>query len=269
MNFPLINIITRCSRKDKFLNFHYPSIQNQTYRNFNHIITYENNDVKNFLLENTDPKITTLCKVFPTRKMEGVYRSFYYSQHGPYDDMDYINYKLWDESEEVTPYPNWEGGRFKLKHFPYNLYLIRAEKKVKEGWIIYLDDDDRLYDSYSLENLALKCKDEDTLYFFRNVASDKNIKEWGKWGHDNSDDDLLPLEYALKHVIDGTSPAMGVGIGGSTQTFHSKYLEYTAWDEWGGGDWRTVQSLCYNIPKREDLNLKIIQQGFPGNGEIN
>ncbi len=176
----LINIITRCSRKDKFIDTHYPSIKNQTYKNINHIITYESDDIKNFLLENTDPNITTLCRVFPTKKLEGTYRSFYYKQHGPYNDLEHLDYKLWGEKEETTPYPNWQGGRWKFKHFPYNLYMLKAEQKVKKGWVLYLDDDDMLHEPSSLENLSQKLKNQDTLYFFRCVSSNNNIETWGE-----------------------------------------------------------------------------------------
>lgn len=263
----LINIITRCSRKDKFLNLHYPSIQNQTYRNFNHIITYENDDMKSFLLENTDPEVTILCRVFPTKKMEGAYRSFYYSQHGPYDNLEYLDYKLWNENEETTDYPDWGGGRWKFKHFPYNLYMLKAEQKVKKGWVLYLDDDDMLCEPSSLEGLAQKLEDQDTLYFFRCVSSNSNIKTWGVHNFEDRTDNLLPLDYALNHALEGYPPALSVGFNSSTQCFHSKYLEYTAWDEWSGSDWKTVQSLWYNIPKKERLELKITQLSPPGGGK--
>ena len=243
---PLINIVTRCSRKDKFLKNCLPSIQSQTYENYHHVITYETEELKNSLLEYVDPGKTTWCKVFPTKKIKGLYKSFYYKQHGLLDDVDKIDAKLWAPGEEGVSNPNWKGGRTKFAHFPYNLYLIRAEKKIREGWVIYLDDDDQLYKDTALEGLAGNLVDEDTLYFFR-IARDK---------------ELLPYDYVLEHscVPNGQQPpALGVCFGGSTISFHSKYLEHTAWDEWSGSDWKTVQSLWYSIPKHNLINQPIIR----------
>ena len=129
------------------------------------------------------------------------------------DDVDKIDAKLWTPGEEGVSSPNWRGGRTKFAHFPYNLYLIRAEKKIRDGWVVYLDDDDQLHGDTALERLAKNLVDEDTLYFFRMVKP-------SKW---------LPYEYALDHsaVASGKQPpALGVGFGGSTITFHSKYLEH-------------------------------------------
>jgi len=255
MSEPLINIITRCSRKDKFLKDCLPSIQAQTYKNYLHIITYESEELKQSLLEYVDPGKTTWCKVFPMKKIEGLYKSFYYKQHGLFDDVDKIDAKLWTPDEEGVTNPNWQGGRTKFMHFPYNLYFIRAEKKIREGWVIYLDDDDQLYKDTALEELANDLVDEDTLYFFRIVR----LNEW------------LPHDYVLEHsaISEGKGPpALGVGFVSSTQTFHSKYLEYTAWDEWSGSDWKTVQSLWYNIPKHDLINKPIIRiTDTQGHGE--
>jgi hypothetical protein len=238
--------LTRCSRKDKFLNQCLPSIQSQTYKNYNHIVTYENENIKKFLLEHTDPSKTTLCKVVPTKKIKGLYKSFYYKQHGLFDDVDRIDAKLWTPEEEGVGSPNWRGGRTKFAHFPYNLYYIRVEKKIKEGWVIYMDDDDYLFGDRALEELVNGLVDKDTLYFFRTAKSNE----------------LLPHDYALEHsaIPEGKEPpALGVGFGGSTITFHSKYLEHTAWDEWSGGDWKTIQSLWYAIPKHDLINKPIIR----------
>jgi glycosyltransferase involved in cell wall biosynthesis len=243
---PLINIVTRCSRKDKFLKNCLPSIQSQTYENYHHVITYETEELKNSLLEYVDPGKTTWCKVFPTKKIKGLYKSFYYKQHGLLDDVDKIDAKLWTPDEEGVSSPNWKGGRTKFMHFPYNLYLIRAEKKIREGWVIYLDDDNQLYKDTALEELANGLVDEDTLYFFRIVKP----SEW------------LPHDYVLNHsaIPKGEQPpALGVGFTGHTIIFHSKYLEHTAWDEWSGSDWKTVQSLWYSIPKHNLINKPIIK----------
>ncbi len=244
----LINIITRFSKKEIFTKTHYPSIQSQTYRNFNHIITFTNDEEKQFLLENTNPDTTTLCRCFPTKAIPNMGRSFYYKQWGPYNNLESLDYKQWEgEFKELTN-PNWEGGRFATKHFPYNLYMLKAEQKVKKGWIMYLDDDDWLYNKTSLERLLPSLINKDTLVGF-NQKCQKEIR---------------PQEYAVNHVYSqNIPPALGVGFNGSTQTFHSDYLEYTNWDEWGGGDFNTLRSLWNNIPYKSFLPEIIVECSPP------
>jgi hypothetical protein len=99
---------------------------------------------------------------------------------------------------------------------------------VKYGWIFYLDDDDVFIDNYFLEKIVEQINqfDEDTLHIFK-IKLESGIsppeKFWlhMKWGH--------PF---IIHVF-----------GGSNFMFHSKYLEYTAWDEWSGADYRTAKNL--------------------------
>ena len=243
---PLINIVTRCSRKEKFLETCLPSIQSQTYENYHHVITYETEDMKDFLLEHVDPSKTTLCKVFPMKKIKGLSKSFYYEQHGLFDDVDKIDARLWTPEEKGVSSPNWRGGRTKFNHFPYNLYFIRAENKIREGWVVYLDDDDYLFADMVLEKMADHLIDIDTLYFIRTINTHSK----------------QPQGYALEHSALPNSkqpPALGVGFSGSTMTFHSKYLEYTAWDEWSGSDWKTAQSLWYAVPKHDLIDNVIIR----------
>ena len=249
----MINIITRFSRKNRFIEKCLPSVQNQTNKDYHHIITYENEENRKYLEERVNTEKTTLCKVFPTRKIKGLSRSFYYKQHHVFDDMDVLDYKLWTKEEKVTPFPNWEGGRYKFNHFPYNLYLIRAEKKVKDGWVMYLDDDDEFYNETSIERIINELVDEDCLYFIR-----------AKY-----DNEIIPKDIVLDHVIRlNQPPALGVGFNSSTVIFHSKYLEYTAWDEWSGADWKTIQSLFYTIPKRKLIDEIVVKINGSGGGEV-
>jgi len=242
----MINIITRFSRKHSFLFKCLKSIQSQTYQNYHHIITFEKEEDRAFLLNFTDPEKTTLCKVFPEKKLDGLYKSFYYRQHFLFDDIKTINPKLWQPEEGEIDEPNWEGARVRTQHFPYNLYMIQAEKKVKEGWILYLDDDDKLNGNNSLEILNSRHVDEDTLYVH-------NL-------YDGSSDLILPRPIAIEHSITvyNEPPALGIGFASSVFTYHSKYLEHTAWNEWYDSDWRTFQSLWYNIPKKEYIDQILI-----------
>lgn len=244
----LINIITRFSKKEEFIKDHYPSITSQTYKNFHHIITFTTDEEKQFLLKNTDPKTTTLCRCFPVKAIKEMGRSFYYKQFGPYNDLQFLDHKMWGGNFEELTNPNWEGGRFSTKHFPYNLFMLKAEQKVKEGWVIYLDDDDWLYNETSLERLLPFLTDKDTLVGFDQISKGE----------------IRPNREALHHTYNLNSPpALGVGFNSSTQCFHSDYLEYTAWDEWSGSDWTTLRSLWYNIPHKKHCSEIIVECSPP------
>lgn len=225
-----------------------PSLYSQTYGDFHHIITYETEEMKEAIVPHLDMTRTTLCKVFPVRAIPGLFKSFYYRQFDLLDDLDVIDPQYSDG--KVRNQPNWEGGRTEFAHFPYNLYMIRAEKKVTPGWVMYLDDDDRLYSPDALAKLNAGLLDPNSIYFIR-----------VKRGHG-----IWPLEYALKHVVDlGTPPALGLGFQSSTFVFHSNFIEFTAWDEWAGGDWKTIQSLCHVAPKRGLID-EIIAEITPDQG---
>ena len=44
--------------------------------------------------------------------------------------------------------------RMSTSHMPYNLYMNSLIKEVKEGWIMFLDDDDILHDINSISTLV-------------------------------------------------------------------------------------------------------------------
>jgi hypothetical protein len=252
----MINIITRFSRKDIFLEKCLKSLKSQTHQEYHHIITFEKEKDREFLTYFTDPEKTTLCKVFPQKKLDGLYKSYYYRQHFLFDDINTIDPKLWNIEEGEIDQPDWEGGRVRTPHFPYNLYMIQAEKKVKEGWILYLDDDDEFIKEDSLEILHNRQIDEDTLYVHNLYKEDEGL--------------VYPRPIAIEHSITvyNEPPALGIGFASSVFTYHSKYLEYTAWDEWYDSDWRTFQSLWYNISKKEYINDVLINVPNSNGGMI-
>lgn len=248
----MINIITRLSRKNRFLNNLLPSLQNQTFGDYHHIITYEKEEIKKHVENHVDKNKTTFCKVFPKKKIPSLMKSFYYHQTNVFDNPDEINPQIFNPEKEKFVSPNPNGCRTAFMHFPFNLYLIKAESKVKPGWVMYVDDDDKFYDDLSLETLNKKILDPDTLYFYRFLK-----KEVG------------PNEEALKHSLSHYPPALGAGFCGSSFIFHHKYLGYTAWDEWSGSDWKTCQSLWYSVKNTsliDKIIVKITEE--PGLGEV-
>jgi hypothetical protein len=47
-------------------------------------------------------------------------------------------------------------------------------------------------------------------------------------------------------------------IGGSNYVFHTKYLDYTVWDEWSGADYRTAKNLEKVTMNKNFVNQVII-----------
>jgi len=249
----MINIITRLSRKNSFKNKLLPSLKSQTFQNYHHVITYSSKDIRDFVEPYVDKDKTTFCKVFPQRKLSNLHKGINYNQENIFDKLEDLDPRVFDEKkEQFNQRPDPTGSRVHFSHFPFNLYHIKAESKLKPGWVIYLDDDDTLYDNISLEILNNFATDPDTLYFYRFF-----MKGVG------------PDETALRHSLNDLPPALGTGFCGASFTFHTKYLDYTNWDEWSGADWRTCQSLWYNV-KNVSLIDKIIQNisDEPGLGEV-
>lgn len=81
MSEPLINIMTRVSRKNYFYRC-YKSIHEQTYKNINHICTYPDIETGEFL--STFDNITTV-RVPNLKRIEGMY--YNYNHHALTDDF--------------------------------------------------------------------------------------------------------------------------------------------------------------------------------------
>lgn len=239
---PIINIITRVSRMDKFKDC-YDSVKNQTYKNVNHILTYETEFIGDQIKREYDLTNVSLCKVTKLKKLDGLYRSFTYNQYFKQEDLDLWNYKVWDGVEETSERAEKGSTRMKSEHFPYEAYMKMAEKRVKYGWIMYLDDDDVLYDKYSLETLVNNILEHnvDTIHWFQCYDPSKSDEVH------QTDNGLFPRKYILEHLKDGYPPSLH-SINSSTFIFHAKYIEYTAWEGWYGDDYRTAASLNERIP---------------------
>lgn len=267
----LFNIVTRVSRKNYF-RLCYDSIHNQTYKNFRHIVTYETEDMRQYL-EQFDNLI--LVKVPNKQSIKGLQVCW---NHNPTTedyftpDHEFLDYRSLnrDESSENNIYindshqfneqliktPPKDGFEFHHTgnktwreyaiHAPYNWYLKLAEKEFKQGWVIYVDDDDQLYENTSLEKLQKIIKeynDEDVLHINRfsypngYVIPDDN-RNW-----------LYSYDYPFVHRQ----------ISGVCLCFHTKWSDYTYWDEWSSADYRTAVSLRKAIGKVNMTNLLAVK----------
>ena len=258
---PLINIITRVSRKNYFYRC-YKSIHTQTYKNINHICTYPDIQTGEFL--STFDNITTL-RVPNLRRIEGMY--YNYNHHALTDDFITPDWKFIDKvphtpgddrdlfTSPVTEVKYQKDGFFcysyplsqraTFRHSPYNVYLKIAEKETKPGWVIYLDDDDYFVESDTLQKIVdqINLHDTNTIHLFRVE------QELGK---------IKPSDRYWEYMKSG-HPFMLHEVGGSNYVFHSKYLDYTVWDEWAGADYRTAKNLEKVVMNKNFVDVVIIK----------
>jgi glycosyltransferase involved in cell wall biosynthesis len=208
---PLINIITRTSNRPNGFDRNYCSIKNQTYKNINHIVIYDNHsDFEKYLFK-----------------------------------YDNITTKWVDRDKLKT---NYMGPHFLGKFFwpsYHNLYFNPILKTIDEGWIIFLDDDDYLFDKDSVQKIVNHLQDEDTLYIWK-MLSNGNI--------------IIPKEIAFK------MKKIELGnIGNNCFTFHSKWSKETQWDAFKCADFRFVKTLSEKIPKQEwidEILMVVPSSGF-------
>jgi len=115
-----------------------------------------------------------------------------------------------------------------FKHFPYNLYFNEMYKEIENGWIMFLDDDDHLPTTGSLETLATnieKNNNKDTLYIWKVKFPNR-----GK---------AIPTHSFGNKIVMGDIASCGF-------SFHSSHLKKAHWDNKKCGDFRVVNRL-YNF----------------------
>lgn len=141
---PLINILIRTSGRPNYFKSCMDSIYNQTYKNWNIIV-------------GVDDKISEK----------------YIQPHS----CIMVSYNF--DSYKIPPPPPDLAYGIKFK---YNMYLNELHKYVQDGYIMYIDDDDSLYNIKSLENISSNLKNNDLMFWrvsFPNrlVPSDDNFSK--------------------------------------------------------------------------------------------
>lgn len=153
-------------------------------------------------------------------------------------NCDYCDY--YSLTPKNITYPVPERGGYPA---PWNLHLNELNMLVKDGWIMYLDDDDKFTD-----NDALKI-------IINNIADENELILWKV----NINGRIVPSNDRLGLVIAGD--ISGIGF-----MFHSKHLPVD-WGSWSFGDYRVIKSLS------EKLKIKVIDkiltetQGRPNFGQ--
>lgn len=189
---PLINILIRTSGRPEYFNECVKSIYNQKYKNWNILIGIDDNS------------------------------SLTYTQSAKGRDViyDYDNFEIPKPPNSVD-----YGVAFK-----YNMYLNDLQNEVNDGYIIYLDDDDCLYDSDSLNKLVNVIKSDDDLVIWRVKFPNRLVPSDSNFGK-------APV---LKDIS---------GIGFS---FHVKHKK--EWEPYKRGDYRVAKALYESVPNVIYLN---------------
>lgn len=210
MTKPLINILTRTSNRPKGFDRNFQCVKTQTYENIRHIVSYDNdNDLEYLNLYNG----IDLVKI---------------DRQSLIDDDKYVN-------------PNTG------KYSPHNMYFNEMIKHVKEGWVIYLDDDDFFTKVNVIEGIVeeINKNDDDTLIFWQFKLGDNLV---------------------LPNKLDESNPPRIGGIGGSCMTFNIKYKHLSEWDSWKCGDYRVIKKLYEGIPKKVFIKKRYVYAPIPGSG---
>jgi hypothetical protein len=266
------NIVTRASRSNYFKQC-YDSIHNQTYKKFKHFVTYEDDSMKHYL-EQFDDLI--LVKVPSRRRIEGLVVAW---NHNPSTDKylnpnhELFNYRFLNSNETIEdnkykndsvgvenegfPHPVRNGINKTFtpdktwvqysKHAPYNTYLKIVEGYLDDdAWILYVDDDDKLTNNFilnTLNKIIVGYGSEDVLHI--NTLTFPNSTNFPNEEH----------KFLYQHGF----PFIHGNIGTMNMCFHSKYKQYTYWDEWTGGDYRTITSLREAIGNINITETNIIE----------
>lgn len=206
----IINILTRTSNRPKGFKKCRESITNQSYKLINHIVSYDN--VKDLSYLNGYNNIT----------------------------------KVKVDSRKLIS--NYKGGVVEgRRYLPHNLYLNELLKLVKDGWVLFLDDDDMLYNENVINDMVSNLNDTDTIYYHKmRYLNGKTLPD------DGSYKDKIP-KYRK--------------IGSPCFVFHSKWVNYSEWDSYSGGDYRFLEKLIKSIPKSkwvDDIYIQLNNNGGSG-----
>lgn len=200
----LINILTRTSGRPIGFRKCRESLKNQSYKNFRHIVSYD--DIAD---------LTYLNK---------------------YDSIDKIKVARQENplKGEIPPVP----GDFK----PYNLYCNELLQEVKEGWVIFLDDDDMLSHNNVLKEIVnhIRQNNDNTLFL---------------WYTRFPCGTLLPSKAIFK-----SKKIVLQQIDTACFLFHSKYKNAVKWDSWWAADFRFIEALSQIIPKQKWLPFAFTQK---------
>lgn len=202
--YPLINIVTRTAGRPNFFDNNYNSIKNQVYKNYKHWVIYDDSQT-------------------------------YYDYLKDYHDIELVKVNK-DEVKSRDDIVNQNtGGRFF-----YNLYFNDAFKKIKDGWILILDDDDSLAHPQVLSKVASLLKFKSDMLIFQMEYLNGN---------------KLP-----RHNQFYKTPMLG-SIGSPCVIIHSKFSKTHKWDGWKCADYRYINSMWKKTARKVWLKEALVNIG--------
>jgi len=208
MQKPLINILTRTSNRPNGFDMCVNSIKKQTYENINHIVSYDDDLDLNYINNYNVSKIKI--------NREEIIKN--------------------DKSVNPNNPSFWFS--------PHNLYCNSLLDEVKDGYIMFLDDDDMLLHENVIEVIVNNIVDEDTILI---------------WKMQYPNGRCLPDNNSFK-----TKSIRLNGIGSPCFLFHSKYKDESTWDAYKCSDFRFLKKLYKKIPNKEWINEILIQLNNSG-----
>ena len=114
----------------------------------------------------------------------------------------------------------------------YNLYCNQLVNRVKDGWIMYLDDDDMFATNNALKIIANSLKTTNDIVFWK-------VKK----------NNILIYPININNIIKDQITASGV-------CFHSKYKDVVKWKSQESGYYYFIADLLNNV----NLNRKFIDK---------
>jgi hypothetical protein len=185
-----INILTRTSNRPNGFRQCYESVNRQTYTHIKHYVSYDNEKTFSYL-----------------------------------EDFNIIPVKV-SVKKKDKPKVDAQGNLYA----PYNLYCNELLDKVEDGWVIFLDDDDRLFNDnvlYGIAKLISNCS--------------KNTLIIGRMRYPNGK--LIPSRESIEAEIIKQND-----IGSPCVVFHSKFKNSACWDDYKRSDFRFIKQLESIIP---------------------
>lgn len=186
------NILVRTSGRPNYFAACIDSIRQQNYRHYQILVSYDDAE------------------------------TYEYVRH--YPDVQAISV----EKETETP-PRRTNSSKHLEVFLPNLYFNTLMQHCREGFVLFLDDDDCLLDKDALKNLDQHITGPDNLLFWRVRFSQQR---------------LVPSDTYFRR------PPAHTQINTSGFTFHTKYIPEAQWDGWRVGDYFVASKLYEKIPDK-------------------
>ena len=116
--------------------------------------------------------------------------------------------------DTIPSYKNYE---------PYNLYINDLLKEVKDGYIMFLDDDDYFSSPHSIEKIVPHLRKDEVLCWFIKIG-----------------EEIIPNKQALMAPV-----LIPTQIGNCSFMFHYRHRGAAKWDAVRGADYRCVQRLSW------------------------